>query len=308
MEGGHVVEKKRSWVLAALVLSIAAAAAGGCASGQVSRAEQADRPAAALKSDDLVFVEGGTFKNAKSNYYGSDIIVQDFYIGKYEVTQREWTAVMGSKPSRFRGDNLPVDSVSWYDAIEYCNRRSLLEGLEPYYNIDKSRKDPDNKSEIDPVKWVVTINEGANGYRLPTELEWEYAASGGRISKGYKYSGGNKPDDVSWNWRNAGEKYLSGGWSWHAIENNQSSTHPVGRKKANELGLYDMSGNVREWCWDWYEDPDIEAGLYRVVRGGGWIGDIHTVEIAFRGKFEASGIGPDQGFRVARNADQGTAG
>jgi Uncharacterized conserved protein len=295
------MRKKMTFVCAALVL-MAAAAVGGCAGGQAIGAEKNARSGGVLLSDEMVWVKGGTFKNAKSNYHGTDIVVRDFYIGKYEVTQREWTAVMGSNPSQFKGDNLPVDSVSWYEAIEYCNRRSLMEGLEPYYNIDKSRQDPDNKSEVDPVKWIVTINEGANGYRLPTELEWEYAASGGQKSKGYKYSGGNKPDAVSWNWRNSGEAYLSGGWSWHAIENNKTRTHPVGGKKANELGLHDMSGNVREWCWDWYEDPAIETGMFRVVRGGGWIGDVHTVEITFRGKFEASGIGPDQGFRVARNA------
>lgn len=303
---------KRSWLCAALVLAVAGAAAGGCSGGQADRAETALTSAPVLKTSvpgmELVFVKGGTFKNPKSNYYESGIVVRDFYIGKYEVTQREWTAVMGSNPSRFKGDNLPVDSVSWYEAIEFCNRLSLMEGLEPYYNIDKGRQDPGNKNEVDQVKWVVTVNEGANGYRLPTEVEWEYAASGGQKSKGYKYSGGNKPDDVSWNWRNSGDRYLSGGWSWHVIENNKTTTHPVGRKKANELGLYDMSGNVREWCWDWYEDPDIEAGMYRVARGGGWIGDIHTIEISFRGKFDANGIGPDQGFRIARNADSATVG
>jgi formylglycine-generating enzyme required for sulfatase activity len=251
----------------------------------------------------MELVKGGTFKNAWSNYHGGEIAVRDFYIGKTEVTQREWTAVTDGIPSRFKGDNLPVDCVSGYEAIEYCNRKSLTEGLEPYCNLDKSRQDPDNKSETDPVKWIVTVNEGANGYRLPTEWEWEYAAGGGQKSKGYKYSGGNKPDDVSWNWRNAGEEYMSGGWSWQAIENNLTRTHPVGSKKANEPGLHDMSGNVRDWCWDWCEDPAIETGLFRVVRGGGWVGDVHTVEIAFRGKFEASGIGPGQGFRVARNAD-----
>jgi formylglycine-generating enzyme required for sulfatase activity len=301
--------KKRSWICAALVLSMAAAAAGGCASGYASRAESADATYGGTPaSDGLVLVKGGTFRNANSNYYGGEIIIEDFYIGKYEVTQREWTAVMGYNPSRFKGDDLPVDSVSWYEAIEYCNRRSLMEGLEPYYNIDKSRRDPDNRSEIDTVKWIVTINEGANGYRLPTEQEWEYAAAGGPKSRGYKYSGGNRPDEVSWNWRNAGDRDLEGGWSWQSIENNGNRTRPVGGKKANELGIHDMSGNVREWCWDWYEDEFVEPGHFRVVRGGGWLGDIHTLEIAFRGMFEANGIGPDQGFRVARNADPGTAG
>lgn len=253
-----------------------------------------------VPDNSLVLVKGGTFVNENSSYYGQSVTLSDFYISKYEITQKEWMEVMGSNPSTFKGDHLPVEMVSWYDAIEYCNRRSVKEGLEPYYNIDKTNKDPNNLSEHDHIKWTVTINEGANGYRLPTEAEWEYAASGGQLSKGYTYSGSNQADEVAWYWRNAGDKYLSGEWNWPLIENNNNQTKPAGSKKPNELGLYDMSGNVREWCWDWYGDMDRNSGSYRVVKGGGWIGDVSNTEISFRGKFEASGIGPDQGFRVIR--------
>ncbi|MEK3868883.1 MULTISPECIES: formylglycine-generating enzyme family protein [unclassified Paenibacillus] len=254
------------------------------------------------KNNSLVFVKGGAFKNTKSNYYGKDVILSDFYIGKYEVTQKEWVEVMGSNPSQFIGDNMPVEMVSWYDAVEYCNKRSIKEGLVPYYNIDKNKKDPNNLSDYDHIKWTITINAGANGYRLPTEAEWEYAAGGGQISKSYTYSGSNNADEAAWNWRNAGDQYLSGDWNWPIIENNNSKTKAVGGKKPNELGLYDMSGNVREWCWDWYgDDLDYSSGgSYRVVKGGGWVGDIHSIELSFRGKFEANGFGADQGLRVSR--------
>ncbi|MEK5397076.1 transcriptional regulator [Paenibacillus sp. VTT E-133280] len=249
-------------------------------------------------SNDNVFVEGGTFINSKSNYNGETL--SNFYIGKYEVTQKEWIEVMGSNPSEFKGDNLPVEMVSWYDVVEYCNKRSIKEGLKPYYNIDKNKKDTNNKSDNDIIKWTVTINVGANGYRLPTEAEWEYAAGGGQLSKSYTYSGSNNADEVAWYWKNAGDKYLTGEWNWPIIENNNNKTKSVGVKKPNELGLYDMSGNVREWCWNWYGDMGSDIGSFRVVKGGGWIGNITNNEISFQGKFEANGMGPDQGFRVSR--------
>lgn len=251
----------------------------------------------------LILVKGGAVKDKKSNFYGKDITLSNFYIGKYEVTQKEWTEVMGSNPSQYKGDNLPVEMITWYDAVTYCNQRSLKEGLEPYYNIDSNQKDPENKSETDTMKWTVTVNANANGYRLPTEAEWEYAAGGGQMSKGYTYSGSSKAEDVTWYWRNAGDKYLSGDWNWGIIESNHAQTKAVGLKKPNELGLYDMSGNVREWCWDWYVDAkaNINSGAFRVVKGGGWIGDSTSSEVSFRGKFEPNGLGPDQGFRVCRS-------
>ena len=294
---------KRQLMLAAIAIVAAVTAAAAVADGASKKT-----PA------DLVFVKGGSFKNKKSNYYGKGVVVSDFYIGKYDVTQKEWVEVMGTNPSKFQGDNLPVEMVNWYDAVEYCNKRSMKEGLQPYYNIDKNKKDPNNKpdpkfGDLDTTKWTVTINPGANGYRLPTEAEWEYAASGGQLSKSYTYSGSDNVEEVAWYWRNSGDQYLSGFWYWPILQQNHNQTKPVGGKKPNELGLYDMSGNVREWCWDWHgdlknnvSDPQgSQSGFRRVWKGGGWMGADYCCAPAFRGNLAANGAGPDQGFRVCRN-------
>ncbi len=250
--------------------------------------------------ENFVLVKGGTFKNTRSNLYGKGAIIPDFLMDKYEVTQREWTEVMGSNPSQFKGDSLPVEMVSWYDCIEYCNARSLKEGLKPFYVIDTTSRDPNNKNETDSTNWTVTANAGANGYRLPTEAEWEYASGGGQLSRSFLYSGSDSVDDVAWYWRNSGDSVLTGFWFWPVIRQNHGRTRPVGLKKPNELGLYDMSGNVREWCWDWYEDAQITFGHVRTWRGGGWLGSEQCCASSFRGSFEANGKGPDQGLRVCR--------
>lgn len=258
---------------------------------------------------DLVHVPGGSFRHAKSPFLAKEVTVAGFYIGKYEVTQKEWVEVMGSNPSQFRGDSLPVENVSWYDCIEYCNARSLREGLQPYYTLDKHTPDPTNVNENDHVRWTVMINPHADGYRLPTEAEWEFAASGGALSRHLTYSGSDDLDAVGWYWRNAGDTPLQGAWNWPLVQGNNNRTHPVGTKAPNELGLYDMSGNVREWCWDWLvidageagTSPPVPAGVVRVWKGGGWLGAEFCCEPSFRSGFEPNGRGPDQGFRVCRN-------
>ncbi len=254
------------------------------------------------KEGNMVLVEGGIFVNEKSNLYEKKVVVSDFYIGRYEVTQKEWVEIMGSNPSGFKGENLPVEMVSWYDCVEYCNKRSEKEGFQPYYHIEKDSSDLQNINEIDSIKWLVTMNPEADGYRLPTEVEWEYAASGGAGSESYTYSGADEVDEVAWYWRNSGDKILEGSWMWNAIESNNGRTHPVGEKSPNELGIYDMSGNVREWCSDWYEDHEIKKGIFRVQRGGGWLGADYRCAVNNRHYFDASGRGPDQGFRVCRSA------
>ena len=188
----------------------------------------------------MIKVEGGTFSMGATSEQGSDadddekpahsVTLSDYYIGETEVTQELWEAVMGSNPSYFEGDNQrPVENVSWNDCQKFIKKLNRLTGKE---------------------------------FRLPTEAEWEYAARGGKYSRGYKYSGSNNADEVAWYDSNSGSK-----------------THPVKTKKDNELGLYDMSGNVWEWCNDWWgcyqsnsqtNPTGPSEGESRVLRGGGW--------------------------------------
>ncbi len=204
--------------------------------------------------EEMVLVPAGMFMMGSNNGDSDEkpphrvTISKPFYIGKYEVTQAEWESVMGHNPSNWKGDNLPVECVIWEDAVDYCNKRSESEGLTPCYNGDGS---------------TIYCDFSANGYRLPTEAEWEWAARGGGKGLHYEYSGNNDADAVAWYYYNSGRK-----------------THPVGQKQANSLGLYDMSGNVCEWCWDWYKDSydrgyqidpvGAASGACRILRGGGW--------------------------------------
>ena len=231
-----------------------------------------------------------------------------------------------SNPSRFQGERYPpadgevqerrpVEMVSWYDAIVYCNLLSIKEGLPPCYTIKGSTDpadwgtSPASTSAEDYTDWEsVTCNFNANGYRLPTDAEWEYAARGGQagITDGsweYEYSGSNTIDEVAWYYENC-----DGGLP--------GKTHEVGKKHPNALGLYDMSGNVWEWCWDWYEDgypsgtmdpagPD--TGSYRVIRGGSTGSDAISFycNVWSRGYYPFDGPcqwHPNAGFRLVRSA------
>ncbi|MCX6276550.1 MAG: bifunctional serine/threonine-protein kinase/formylglycine-generating enzyme family protein [Bacteroidetes bacterium] len=188
---------------------------------------------AASQAKIMVFVQGGTFNMGTSDGEYAErpvhsVTIGDFYIGKYEVTQIQWRAVMGYNPSNYSGcDDCPVENVSWNDVQEFIQKLNQKTG---------------------------------KSYRLPTEAEWEYAAKGGDKSNGYTYSGSNSVGDVAWYSENSGSK-----------------THPVGQKQPNELGLYDMSGNVWEWCSDWYDDyqgsptsnPKGPSSGYRHVGRGG---------------------------------------
>lgn len=199
----------------------------------------------------MVAVEGGTFTMGATSEQGRDawddekpahkVTLSDYYIGQTEVTQALWKAVMGSNPSNHKGDNLPVENVSWNDCQEFIQKLNQLMGKQ---------------------------------FRLPTEAEWEYAARGGRKSRGYKYAGGNNIDSVAWYYDNSGYE-----------------THPVATKQANELGIYDMSGNVWEWCSDWYGDYQSSSqsdpqgpssGFSRVRRGGGYYCFAAFCRVSFR--------------------------
>jgi formylglycine-generating enzyme required for sulfatase activity len=232
----------------------------------------------------FVRVKGGTFQMGSNDGERDEkpvhtVTVKSFNISKYQVTQKEWQEVFvaGYNPSNFKGDKRPVENVSWYDAVDYCNRRSIKEGLTPVYSGA-------GNSICD---W------NANGYRLPTEAEWEFAARGGNGSPGnYTYSGSNSVDAVAWYDGNSG-----------------GSTHPVGTKAVNSLGIYDMSGNVWEWCWDWFggysDDSQTDPrgpiyGTSRVRRGGGWAYAARCLRSAYRDGYIPSSQGDALGFRLVR--------
>ena len=233
----------------------------------------------------MAFIEANSlgFGRLKENL-NHNVSLSSFYMGKYEVTQAEWNLYMKPANCSTFGANLPVDNVSWYDIAIYCNGRSEAEGLTPAYKIrgvGASR--------------VVTCNFKANGYRLPTEAEWELAAKAGQL---YNYSGSEDPDEISWNRDNSGGKI-----------------HSPGTKKPNDYGIYDMTGNVSEWVWDWYDANYIrslptfinptgpDTGNLKVIRGGSVLnGEGRNLNILWREKGDPNRGYQYVGFRLVRSS------
>ncbi|MDH5400524.1 MAG: formylglycine-generating enzyme family protein [Cyclobacteriaceae bacterium] len=251
---------------------------------------------------EVVLVQGSTFTMGCTDEQASDcegdekpahrVTLSSFYIGKYEVTVNEYydyaqsTGIdMPVEPGwdwTAGGGDYPIVNVNWFDAARYCNWLSKKEGLTQVYSF----------SGIDGSR--IAISHSANGYRLPTEAEWEYAARGGAKSRGYKYSGSNEINKVAW------------------YDDNTFSPKAYGTRLPNELDLYDMNGNVSEWCQDWYSDtyydmsPSTdpkgpERGDRRVLRGGGWYGLAELLRVTNRDDISPGGRGISGGFRVARS-------
>ena len=219
-------------------------------------------------SFEMVRVEGGTFRMGATYEQEGDaerdekpvhsVILSSYYIGKTEVTQALWQAVMGSNPSNFKGADLPVECVSWNDCQEFIQKLNRLTG---------------------------------RNFRLPTEAEWEFACRGGNNSRGYKYSGSNNLGSVAWYDGNSGDK-----------------THPVATKAPNELGIYDMTGNVWEWCGDWYANytsnsqsnpSGPQSGSNRVFRGGSWFNYVGFYRSSFRNGTNPTFRDRNLGLRLA---------
>jgi formylglycine-generating enzyme required for sulfatase activity len=233
-------------------------------------AQQSPKPAENFAGDgiEMVFVKGGTFTMGWTSEQGEDcddnekpahsVTLSDFYIGKYEVTQKQWQAVTDNNPSHVKGENLPVEQVSWEDVQEFIRELNAKTG---------------------------------KSYRLPTEAEWEYAARGGAQSRRTKYSGSNTAGKVA--------RYRG---------NSRYAPHPAGKKSPNELGLYDMSGNVEEWCSDRYGDygsgsqtnpAGPSSGSFCMIRGGSWRSDAKYARVPCRNYGTPDIRNRDLGFRLA---------
>lgn len=288
-------------ILLTLVLSfpMTALADDGMYSGDDTAGESV------LAEDDFALISGGTFQmgspagepERSSDETQHSVTVGDFYMAKTEVSQEDYQAVMGLNPSVTKGDNLPVTNITWYDAIQYCNRLSAAEGLTPCYRVSGT---------------TVTWNKSANGYRLPTEAEWEYAARAATTtpfhfgdyvhnSDANCYNAYGYNNDASGNWVNGSDAYLR-------------RTVAVDQYPANAYDLHNMHGNVAEWVWDWYGEygsgaatnpSGPKSGNAKIVRGGGWNDHPKHIRSAYRGAHPA-GVGLYSiGIRPVRNA--GTA-
>lgn len=265
-----------------------------------------DRPSASAVNDDFALIRGGTFQmgspadepERSSDETRHSVTVGSFYMSRTEVSQKDYQAVMGANPSDTRGGDLPVTNLTWYDAVEYCNKLSEAAGLTPCYTIDGT---------------TVIWNKAAGGYRLPTEAEWEYAARANTAtpfnfgdyvhnSDANCYNAYGYNNDASGSWVNGPDAYLR-----HTVA--------VTQYPANAYGLYNMHGNAAEWVWDWYGEYDTQAvtdpagrsgGSAKIVRGGGWNDHPKHIRSAYRGAQPADAGLYSIGVRPVRNAKVGS--
>lgn len=260
--------------------------------------------------DGFQFITGGSFSmgSPQSEAWRSEdeteheVMLDDYYMGVYEVTQKEYESVMGENPSSFSGENLPVENVSWLEAVTYCNARSEAEGLAPVYQIEGM-----------DVKW----NKGADGYRLPTEAEWEYACRAGTVTPFNTETSISTEESNYW-----GDYPYEIEDNYFTQENLETkpgiyreTTVDVGSFSPNTWGLYDMHGNVGEWVWDYYGNYGVDTqnnptgpaeGTRKVNRGGGWNDFAKNLRSAYRAAMPAENKSASVGFRLARNAAAGT--
>lgn len=260
--------------------------------------------------EEFVLIKGGTFQMGSPEteaWRSADetqhtVTVSDFYMSKYELTQKEYQQITGKNPSSLFGGELPVENVSWLDAIAYCNARSEAEGLIPVYSVDGQK-----------VSW----DRSANGYRLPTETEWEYACRAGTDTPFYIAESpsaeqanyyGHYPYGIEDNYFSQGNLTVQPG-------EYRQTTLAVGSFEPNPNGLYDMHGNVGEWVWDYYGAYPAEAqtdpsgpssGTLRVYRGGGWNDFAKNMRSAYRATLEQDKSSFNLGIRLVRNAVAGT--
>jgi formylglycine-generating enzyme required for sulfatase activity len=275
---------------------------------------------------EMTLIKAGTFIMGSPEYediiYADEIqhsvtLTKNFFIGKYTITQAQYKAVVGTNPSYFDGDHFPVEQVNWYDALVFCNMLSIQEHLMPCYTV-KGSTEPNDWGDVpeDPtnllwlgascdlelehyknIDWNNAVCDwNANGYRLPTEAEWEYAARGGQSGEAEDLEPSNGtyvyPDELAWYY-----------------DNSEETTHQVGRKKPNSLGLYDMIGNVDEWCWDWFNEYESGAQTdpcgpvtdwTRTIRGGGWNTYAQYLRLGQRAPKEPTSRACNIGFRLVR--------
>lgn len=260
--------------------------------------------------ENFVFIKGGSFQmgSPESEAWRSvdetqhTVTVSDFYMSKYELTQKEYEEITGKNPSNFSGENLPVENISWLDAVAYCNARSEKDGLNPVYTIDDQN-----------VSW----DRSANGYRLPSEAEWEYACRACTNTPFYLENSpsaedvnyyGHYPYEIEDNYFSQGNLQVKPG-------EYRQTTVPVDSFSENPYGLYNMHGNVSEWVWDYYggypadeqKDPvGPVSGTLRIYRGGGWNDFAKNMRSAYRATLEQHKGSFNLGIRLVLNAAPGT--